>query len=271
MKKISVLPAFLALMLLVVCSKTEQPKDTNEQPWAAPSSYSMQLDHQQLDNGDLAVNIATNLPDGAGILVTVKRLYWTKGDTKTYSGEFLSEDFVVKEGTVSCITSLDDSKWIREYEQKRTDNPQLADVFAPIRKISDSIQVSAVFSPRRQEKAEILKIVGTKGENLTGEQVKDLYGVIKTLEAETAFRQHTRAASRGHTAVLGPSAKCPAGTRGCASCPTPCGRRHSARLQAGHICTRGTLGRNTWPISGKRQHTWKRVNHAVFCQFFGFC
>ncbi|MCH8306346.1 MAG: hypothetical protein IIB94_14635 [Candidatus Marinimicrobia bacterium] len=142
--------------------------------------YSITLD-TDVKGRTLSINVKTNLPDGAKILIGVKRIYWQNGEDAKYSGEIYSQDIAVKDGRIKVTTKIDDFRWKLEYKEKQIQFKQL-NLFTGIRKVSPKIDVSAMFSPRRNRGNSVLDILGKDGEFMSGKNIQNSYG-FNILEA----------------------------------------------------------------------------------------
>lgn len=118
-----------------------------------------------LSGRELKIGIKTDFPDGTILYVDVHRIHFLKGSNEEYAGEIFERDFVVNQGSIETTVQIDDSDWYNEHLQLVKDLPN--DI-QPISKISENITVSVMFSPKRDQPANILMILGTDGEYVGG-------------------------------------------------------------------------------------------------------
>lgn len=119
----------------------------------------------------LEINVNTTFPEKTKLLISVSRTYFEKNDNTEYSGNIYSKDHLVLNGKIKLELSVSDSNWYNDYFDKQKKMGK--DMFPGIdlNRISKSINVSVLYSPKRSQSKEILKITGENGEYLTGNQV----------------------------------------------------------------------------------------------------
>ena len=127
--------------------------------------YKIDIITNKIKNRNVEITINTNFPDGTKLLLSVGRKHFLKGVKDTYSGDIFSKDFFVKNGKIKTIVKIDDTKWYNEHLELVK---ALPNDIQPIAKISDKITISVLFTPAEKQKENVLKILGSKGEFVTG-------------------------------------------------------------------------------------------------------
>jgi len=129
--------------------------------------YFVDLDITKLGDRKVKINIKTNFPEGTNMLVDATRIYYEKGKEEKYSGDIFSRDISVKEGTIETIFTVNDSLWYNKYYKDAKKFSGIID-YPGIGKISPEVEVSVLFSPRRDQPEKILKTLGQNGEFIKG-------------------------------------------------------------------------------------------------------
>jgi len=135
-------------------------------PVSELKEYTIKLSAINEGERKVKININTDFPDGVNFLLSIGRTHYLKGKNEAYSGDIFSKDLTVKNGKIETIVNINDTKWYNEYQELVK---ALPDDFSPISKISDKIDIDVLFSPRRNQSADILKILGSNGEFVTGD------------------------------------------------------------------------------------------------------
>jgi len=127
--------------------------------------YEIDLSAVKISAREIKINIKTDFPDGTNFLLSVGRTHFLKGSDEEYSGEIFSKDFTVDQGTIETTVNIDDSEWYDEHQRLVK---ALPDDIQPIAKISDNINISVLYSAARTQSSDVEKILGTRGEFVTG-------------------------------------------------------------------------------------------------------
>jgi hypothetical protein len=127
--------------------------------------YEIDLSAVKISASEIKINIKTDFPDGTNFLLSVGRTHFLKGSDEEYSGEIFSKDFTVDQGTIETTVNIDDSEWYDEHQRLVK---ALPDDIQPIAKISDNINISVLYSAARTQSSDVEKILGTRGEFVTG-------------------------------------------------------------------------------------------------------
>jgi len=166
---------FLFLTFLFFACAPEQPskQDSTALPQVEneKKEYYSKIELSVIKEGSrkVKINITTDFPDGVNFLVDVGRKHYLKGKSEVYFGEIFSEDLTVKNGEIETTIIIDDTNWYNKYQELRKSLPN---DWPPISKISDKIDVKVLFSPRRTQSPDILKLLGTKGEFVKGDSAR---------------------------------------------------------------------------------------------------
>jgi hypothetical protein len=145
---------------------TISDKEIKEIPNTRIKEYRVELIPTNAGERKVKINIVTNFPDGTIFNLSINRNYYVVGDNETYIGELYDKDFSVQNGKFETIINIiNDTEWYNE-RQKLVKN--LPNDFSPISKISDKITINVLYTPAQTQPANVLKILGTKGEFITG-------------------------------------------------------------------------------------------------------
>lgn len=122
------------------------------------------------------VSLHTNVPDGTMIMVSAEREYWENRGREAYVGDLFERDIAVSNGMVHVVFPIRDAKWLADYSRKLMDFP---DQMHGIRKISPTVIVDVLLSPRRDQPAAVLSVLGKDGQALGGPalEVDDAIGL----------------------------------------------------------------------------------------------
>lgn len=150
----------------------ETKKIEKEIPASELKEYVIDLSTSIVSAREIKINIKTDFPDGTNFLVSVGRTHFLKGKDEEYSGEIYNKDFSVNQGKIETTVKINDSKWYNEHQRLVK---ALPDDIQPISKISDNITISVLFSPKREQSASVLKILGVNAEYISGEGAENKY------------------------------------------------------------------------------------------------
>lgn len=150
----------------------ETKRETKEVPFTKLKEYFINLSAIKINGNEIKISIETNFPDGTNFLVSVDRIHYLQGESVKYSGEIFDKDFSVNQGKIETIVKVNDSGWYNEHQRLVK---ALPDDIKPISKISDSINISVLYSAARKQTNAIKKILGARGEFITGKGV-DKFG-----------------------------------------------------------------------------------------------
>lgn len=161
----------------------ETVKETKETPVATLKEYFINLSALKINGDEIKISIETNFPDGTNFLVSVGRIHYLQGVSEEYSGEIFDKDFSANQGKIETIVKVNDSEWYNEHQRLVKTLP---DDIKPISKISESINISVLYSAARTQTEDVKKILGTRGEFIAGKGV-DKFGT-GTAGQITTFR-----------------------------------------------------------------------------------
>jgi hypothetical protein len=161
----------------------ETKKETKEVPVAKLKEYFINLFAVKISDNEIKISIETDFPNGTNFLVSVGRIHYLQGESEEYSGEIFDKDFSVDQGKIETIVKVNDSGWYNEHLRLVK---ALPNDIKPISKILESINISVLYSAARTQTNEVKKILGTRGEFITGKGV-DKFGT-GTAGQITTFR-----------------------------------------------------------------------------------
>jgi len=135
-------------------------------------NYVVDITTINVDTRVIKVSVKTNFPNGTNLLLTAGRIHFLKESDEEYFGGIYSEDLSVNNGKIEATVYIDDSKWYNEHLRLEKTLP---DDIKPIAKIIDNITISVLFSPKREQSDNILKITGINGEYISGDGTESNY------------------------------------------------------------------------------------------------
>jgi hypothetical protein len=152
--------------------------------------YQISLDVREISTRRLSVTVETDLPEGTNLLLTASRSFHERDNEETYAGDLLERDISVRHGPIQIEFVVNDTKW---YEERLANERKFAGmgVFGQIGRISGVIEVEAMFSPRRNQTADVLRHLGPNGELIRGsgaQRVGDFTTLRATKEIEIPFQ-----------------------------------------------------------------------------------
>lgn len=143
-------------------------------PAAKIKEYSAKISTIKEGKRKVKVIINTNFPDGTILSLSIYRIYFVKGDTAVRWGTLLgSHDFSVEKGKIDTTIEINDSEWYNEYQRSIKIDPE--DIL-PISKISDNIIIDVLYTSASPQPANVIEILGPRGEFVTGDGVKKYRG-----------------------------------------------------------------------------------------------
>jgi hypothetical protein len=128
--------------------------------------YKIDLSATDAGENKVIINVKTNFPDGTNMSLSIYRIFYTKGDTTSYIGELGDEDFSVINGNFEMSLIINDTEWYNKRQRLIKDLPN---DFSPIAKISNKITIDVLYTPAVPQPANVLEVLGTRGEFVTGE------------------------------------------------------------------------------------------------------
>lgn len=158
-------------------------KTSKEVPVSKLKEYIVNLSADKTGSKEIKITIETDFPDGTNFLVSVGRIHYLQGESEEYSGKIFDKDFSVNHGKIETIVKVNDSDWYNEHQSLVK---ALPDDIKPISKISDNLNISVLYSAARAQTNDVKKILGTRGEFITGKGV-DKFGT-GTAGQITTFR-----------------------------------------------------------------------------------
>ena len=148
--------------------------------------YKIELSATDEGERKVKININTNFPDGTNLHIWVKRIYYEGGDLNTeYAGEIFTKDVSVKNGKIELLFDIDDSGWYKEYYKKAEEYKGIIDM-PGVTHTSKEIEISVLFSPKRDQSKDILETLGYNGEFIKGPGVDDS-GNFNTYRVSTSL------------------------------------------------------------------------------------
>jgi hypothetical protein len=158
-------------------------KETEEVPSAKLKEYFINLSTTKTSESEIRISIETNFPDETNFLVSVDRIHYLQGESEKYSGEIFDKDYSVNQGKIETSVKINDSGWYNEHQSLVK---ALPDDIKPISKISESINISVLYSAARTQTEAVKRVLGSRGEYITGKGV-DKFGT-GTAGQITTFR-----------------------------------------------------------------------------------
>jgi len=132
--------------------------------------YSVKISTVKEDKRKVKIIVNTNFPDETILSLNIYRIYFCKGKREAYSGELFSKDFSVKNGKIeTTVNIIPDTEWYNEYQKLVK---VLPNDMPPISKISDNITIDVLYTSAANQPANVIKILGVKGEFVSGKGVE---------------------------------------------------------------------------------------------------
>jgi CxxC motif-containing protein len=147
--------------------KTAAP--VKEIPVEKLKEYKIELSATNEGEKKVKINITTNFPDGTNFSLWLNRNYYVKGEKEPNGGELGDKELSVKNGKIETIVTINDTEWYNRYQKVAKAIPN---DFPPIVKISDIIDINVMYTPARTQPENVVKILGTRGEFVTGKGAK---------------------------------------------------------------------------------------------------
>jgi len=149
--------------------------------------FTININPKKISEKKIRTVIKANFPENTIFSITAERLYKRKNNSNIYGGtHFFSREFPVKNGIIEFSFEVNDSQWIKYYNEYRESekkinpsNKELTEI--DYESIKDSLEISVFYNPVFERSENVKKIVGENGMNLNGK------GTIE-LENEKTFR-----------------------------------------------------------------------------------
>ncbi|MEA2087108.1 MAG: hypothetical protein U9O91_03315 [Candidatus Caldatribacteriota bacterium] len=161
---------------------------TIENKIQSPKAKEYKIELSVINEGErkVKINIDTNFPDGTNLHIWVKRIYYQGGNlSEKYAGEIFAKDVSVKNGKIELLIDIDDSGWYNEYYRKAEEYKDIIDM-PGVTHTSKEIEISVLFTPKRDQPKDILEILGYNGEFIKGPGV-DESGNFNTYRVSTSL------------------------------------------------------------------------------------
>jgi len=145
----------------------KKPKEpVKEIPVEKLKEYRIELSAINAGGRKIRINISTNFPDRTNFSLYINRNFYKKGDTETYIEELFDKDFSIKNGKFEILVDIiNETAWYNEVQREIR---ALPNDIKPISKISDKININVLYTAAELQPANVLEILGTKGEYVTG-------------------------------------------------------------------------------------------------------
>jgi hypothetical protein len=131
--------------------------------------YSVKISTVKEDKRKVKIIVNTNFPDGTNLLLSIGRIHFLKSKKEAYSGDIFNNNFSVEQGKIETTVEIKDSEWYNEHQRLVKDLPN--DI-SPISKISDNITIDVLYTSAANQPANVIKILGAKGEFVAGNGVE---------------------------------------------------------------------------------------------------
>ena len=154
----------------------------------SPEAKEYKIELSAINEGErkVKIDINANFPDGTNLHIWVKRIYYQGGNlNEKYAGEIFAKDVSVKNGKIELLINVDDSGWYNEYYRKAEEYKDIIDM-PGVTHTSPEIEISVLFSPKRDQSKDVLEILGYNGEFIKGLGV-DESGNFNTYRVSTSL------------------------------------------------------------------------------------
>ncbi len=142
----------------------------------------------EITNATLALSIDTDLPDNTVVMVSVSRIYLTKGDTETYIESYFSERSTIGKWRLKHSISLASEDWEKTLRETQERLSRIGLGFEVI-SISDMVEVGMVVPVNQPDPK-----FGHRNKNLTGKAV-EIDGPLRIVRDEIEFNYPLEAPS----------------------------------------------------------------------------
>lgn len=173
-----ILTVAVSSILLCSCNQKSENKKV-EVSEKKEFKANVDISTENISENEIKTIIGTNFPDNTSLTVTASREYMRKNSDERYAANLYSEfNSTVKNGEIVFSFDPHDNSWMEEYNELRKQNAEFDKSLTEIDKqsIKDSIEISVLFTPKKEQPQEVVKSLGDNGENLTGENVESLNG-----------------------------------------------------------------------------------------------
>lgn len=154
---------------LLESNRIQESNEKAEDTQKRMKEYSIKIIVVPITDKQINVKIETNFPDGTNLNLYGNRYYQVKGVNETYTGDLFETDFSVKNGYFESTININDKEWYDRYQGVARAIPN---EYPPISKISDKINIRVVYTAAATQPADVVKILGTRGEFVSGEGVE---------------------------------------------------------------------------------------------------
>jgi hypothetical protein len=121
----------------------------------------------RVDGASIVLSIDTDLPDSAGVIVSVDRLYWRAGGSSAYPIDYFVEKSTVKQWRQPRRVSIASSDWKKALQGDQADLARVGYGFS-VSSISDNVEASATIHINQPDPR-----FGDENKNLTGRAVPE--------------------------------------------------------------------------------------------------
>lgn len=133
--------------------------------------YYINLNLTKKSSRRIVIDIGTNFPEGMNLLIDVSRTYFQKGNPDAYAGEIYSRDVGVANSKIQLAVDIDDTNWFSDFQSKKKQFKELG-IYSDIERISQEVEISVMFSPKRKHPSQVLDILGKNAEFVKGAGAK---------------------------------------------------------------------------------------------------
>jgi hypothetical protein len=132
---------------------------------AEPVPYRLDMTASLIGPRQLAVDVATDLPNGTNLLVNVQRSYWQRTtDTDIeYAGDIFIKDIPVRDGKIHAEVDIGDSAWMKARNAKKEHFTKLG-IWDEVGKVSPDVEVSVLYSSMRDQPQDVRHALGAFGQ-----------------------------------------------------------------------------------------------------------
>lgn len=163
--------SILFINLILLSCNTQKKKNVSVEKLKAK----IEIVTETISNSEIKATIKTNLPENTNLTITASRDYKRKNDNAQYAGDlYYSFSSPVKNGKISFNFNPLSKKWIDEYEIFRKENGEFDKTLTEIdnKSIEDTIEISVLYTPKAKQPEDIIKKLGSNGENLIGKEIE---------------------------------------------------------------------------------------------------
>lgn len=181
-----ILTTLTTILILTSCN---QNAGTKNEEISEKKEFNVNVDilTEVISETEIETRVKTNFPENTSLTITASRDYKRKNSNEQYAAQlYYSFNSIVKNGLIAFSFNPIDNSWIDRYEELRKQNFEFDKSLTEIDRLSikDTIEISVLFTPKKDQPENVVKIIGENGEYLYGSDVETNNGGFKIFRKE---------------------------------------------------------------------------------------